>query len=437
LNPALVQENALVLTQQPAAGARPADALVFAIPFLQFVQLNVVGVLYASELLALSMFLWFACKGKLKALTRSSGTFIVLGSLWFVSQFVTDIVRHSEFADFARGWSKIAMTLVIFSLLYTLLYEQPRRLMLFGWGVVAGSVLTFVVNPSEFANDYPWKFGLAYPVTLAAFLWCSREGGRTRWPVLMSAALGFINIVLGSRSRGGICLAVALYLLLAPPASHDSDETGLRNAKSVLMVIASIALAVLSIFGMYRYAANSGLLGRSAKQDYEDQSTGAYGILLGGRSAILGSIPAIYDSPILGHGSWARDPLYVLAQVQAMAAMGYENTSAVQDEELEAGYIPAHSYIFGAWVEAGIVGAIFWVWVLVLAVRALLFFPSTRVAWLPLVVFCAISLSWDLVFSPFGAQARIIVPYYLVLLMTHLGLASLKAPQDATAAVVS
>jgi hypothetical protein len=436
LVPAFAQEDAMVLPPPTADDSRSADLLAFAIPFLQFVQLNVVGVLYASELLALTMFLWLACKGKLRPWTRSSGTFIVLGSLWLVSQCVTDIVRHSEFADFARGWSKIAMTLTIFSLLYTLLYEQPRRIMLFGWGVVAGSFLTFVVSPSEFAAGDPWKFGLAYPVTLAAFLWCSRERERMRWPVIGSAGLGVINIFLGSRSRGGICLAVALYLLLDSLRKHPAETTAL-NVKSFLIVVASIALAVLGVFGMYRYAANSGLLGRNAKQDYEDQSAGDYGILLGGRSAILGSIPAIYDSPILGHGSWARDPIYVLAQVQAMAAMGYENTSAVQDEELEEGYIPAHSYIFGAWVEAGIVGAIFWVWVLVLAVRALLSFSRPNLVWLPLLAFCAISLAWDLMFSPFGAQARIIVPYYIVLLMTHLGLASLKAPQDATAPVVS
>lgn len=174
---------------------------------------------------------------------------------------------------------------------------------------------------------------------------------------------------------------------------------------------------------MYRYAASSGILGEGAKDAYEKQSSGDYGLLLGGRSAILGSIPAIYDSPILGHGSWARDPFYVLAQLEALSLAGYDDRAEVENEELEEGYVPAHSYLFGAWVEAGIVGAIFWGWVLVLAIKVLLRIYPGNMALLPLMAFGAVSLAWDLVFSPYGAQARIVAPYYLVMLMTYLGMA--------------
>jgi len=198
------------------------------------------------------------------------------------------------------------------------------------------------------------------------------------------------------------------------------------RAKSLLIVLPAIALAAVAVFGIYLCAADSGILGQTAKAEYEEQSAGDYGVVLGGRSAILGSMPAIYDSPILGHGSWARDPIYVLAQLEAMAAMGYENTSEIQNEELEEGYVPAHSYLFGAWVEAGVVGAIFWGWVWVLGAKALLRVYSSNIVLLPLVAFCVISLAWDNLFSPFGAEMRILVPYYLVILMTHLEMAPLK-----------
>ena len=76
--------------------------------------------------------------------------------------------------------------------------------------------------------------------------------------------------------------------------------------------------------------------------------------------------------------------------------------------------------MFGAWVEAGVLGAAFWLWVLWLAGRALLNgrFGSTHLA--PLVTFAGLMLLWDVLFSPFGAERRFITPFYIALLMSVL-----------------
>jgi hypothetical protein len=95
--------------------------------------------------------------------------------LWLVSQIVTDIVRKSAFADYARGWSMIGLTLINFAVLYTLLYERPRRLVIYGWGLVAGGVLLFFLSPNDASAGLPWKFGFAFPVSLAVFLVTSSE----------------------------------------------------------------------------------------------------------------------------------------------------------------------------------------------------------------------------------------------------------------------
>jgi O-antigen ligase/polysaccharide polymerase Wzy-like membrane protein len=408
--------------QASAGDSRSADFLVFTIPFLQFVKLNVTGVLYGSELLLMATFLYFAFNRKLQLSTSICKKFLVLCSAWLVSQIVTDFVEHTAFADYARGWSRIVITLVAFSVLYTLMHGRQQRLVLYGWGLVVGGTLELLIDPGQWGNEYPWKFGMSFPVTLGVFLLASRKDCGDYWPIILSGMIGCVNVAAGTRSRGGMCFAVALYLLVSLPWRRKCTEISAVRAKSVVLIGLALALGLVVILWGYQYAAGSGLLGYGAQDEYETQATGEYGVLLGGRSAILGSIPAIYDSPILGHGSWARDPIYVLAQLQAMAALGYENTAAVEQEELEEGYVPAHSYLFGAWVEAGIVGAIFWLWVLILALKALLrVYPSSAVL-LPLAAFSAISLAWDVLFSPYGAQQRIIVPYCLVLLMTQLGM---------------
>lgn len=419
--------------QVSAGDFRSVDILVFAIPFLQFVQLNVVGVLYASELLLVATFVYFVFTRKLELSTPISRRFVALCTAWLVSQIVTDFVRHTAFSDYARGWSKIVMTLITFAVLYVLLDGREQRLVSYGWGLVAGSTLGFLIDPGQWGREYPWKFGMSFPVTLGAFLLASRKNCARSWPIIISVIIGCTNIAAGARSRGGVCLAIALYLLISSPQSQKRDGIPKMKTASLVAIIALCALAVAAVLWTYQYAARAGILGHAAREEYEEQSAGDYGVLLGGRSAVLGSIPAIYDSPILGHGSWARDPVYVLAQLQAMTAMGYENTSAVEEEELDEGYIPAHSYLFGAWVEAGVVGAIFWAWVLVLTVNALVRTYPCHTLLLPLVAFCAVSLAWDILFSPYGAQQRIIVPFYIVLLMTHLRMARLHVSPLATA----
>ncbi len=85
------------------------------------------------------------------------------------SQIVTDIVRHSAFADYARGWTNIGLTLVNFAVVYTLLYGKRRRIVLYGWGMVVGSALRFIFIRDDIVASYPWKFGVSYPVTLTVF----------------------------------------------------------------------------------------------------------------------------------------------------------------------------------------------------------------------------------------------------------------------------
>jgi len=161
-------------SQKRDKGLDSVDMLVFLIPCLRFLQVKVVGVLNGADILLLGVFLFLAVRGKIRIQSPAGKRFMILCSLWLLSQCVTDIVRHSAFADYARGWSNIGLTLIDFAVLYTLLFDRPRRLVLYGWGLVVGSVLTFLLNPSEFMVDAPWKFGIAFPFGFGAILLASR-----------------------------------------------------------------------------------------------------------------------------------------------------------------------------------------------------------------------------------------------------------------------
>jgi hypothetical protein len=410
-------------TRARGKGSDPVNFLVFLIPALEFVQINVVGTLFGPEILLLFIFVYLLLSGKIRIAAPAARTFIVLCSLWLVSQCATDVVRHAAFADFARGWSNIGMTLVNFAALCTLLYGRPHRLVFYGWGLVVGGILRYYISPGIFAEGDPWKFGFADPVTLAIVLIASSKSCRGRTPVALLAVAGILNIYAGTRMQGGCCLAAAFYLFVTQSMREQKVRGIQLKTGSVVLVAVSMALGLVAVFFAYKYAATTGLLGERARGKYESQSSGKWGVLLGGRTELLGSIPAIYDSPILGHGSWAKDPTYLIAERQALAMMGYEEASWIQLDDLEDGLIPAHSYLFGAWVYGGILGAVFFGWVFWFTAKTLMRVYPSSVTMLPLLSYVGFSTFWNVLFSPYGSEVRIIFPYYVLIFMTCLDMA--------------
>ncbi len=388
-------------------GVDSYDVLAFIIPFLEFIQLHMIGTMSGSDILLIVVFLYLGFRGKIKLKAPRAKWIIASGLLWLVSQVVTDVVRHSAFADYARGWSNIGLTLVNFAVFFSILYQKPRRMAIYGWGLVIGSLLSFWISPSKNMQDDPWKFGFAVPVCWAVFLIASHKNCRGHWPAILATAVGIINIVMGSRSNGGFCLAAAFYLF----TSHFLRKRAARGVKLKVGAIAAIAATlVIGAIGMvwaYSYAAKAGMLGEQARDKYKLDSGGKYGILLGGRVEVFASIPAIYASPILGHGSWARDRIYVFLEKRALALMGYNVREEMDPDAFKEGYIPTHSYILGAWVNAGILGAIFWSGVFVLVARALMRVYPSGVPMLPFAAFAGFETLWDcLVFSVRGGNAN-------------------------------
>jgi hypothetical protein len=401
------------------------DVLTFMIPCLMFVRINAVGVLNGSDLVLLFAFIYLAFRGELRVSSPTAKRFVLLGSLWLASQIVTDIVRRSAFVDYARGWSNIGLTLVNFAVICTLVYGRWRRIVLYGWGIVAGSLLSyFTLREDSAAASDPWKVIFSFPVTLAVFLIASRKDFRGHWPITLSALIGIVNLGLGYRSEGGFCLAAALYLLMARSLQRKYAGKSKLKLRTVAVIAASLIAGVLGVYWVYGYAAATGLLGADARTKFAAQASGKYGVLLGGRSQLLGSIPAIYDSPILGHGSWAKDLKYLIIERRALALLGYRNAEDFPRQDVVSGIIQTHSYFFGAWVDAGILGAIFWAWVWVMVLKVLIrVYPAKFV--LPAIVpWMAFELLWAIVFSPYGVGARIVVPYYIVIFMGYRSIKS-------------
>lgn len=392
-----------------AARRRPfsiGDVFTLVVPALQFAQFHAIGILFASDLLLLAALPLVLMRSVWRLRQRQIAIILMLGLAWLFAQVLTDVIRGSQPADYLRGWSKIGLTITHFAVIWILLRNSVRRFVLYGIGVCVGGALVCVTSSNPAVIGNPWKFGFSLPVTLVVILvasWLSK--GRRKSLVLFAlAGMACVNLILDFRSLGLICLVTGVY-------SYFRTRPQGQRARLGKLQVALIASAVLlSGWGFqqaYEHAAVSGWLGSKALSKYEEQHAGKGGVLLGGRSEILSSGQAILDSPIIGHGSWARDPKYKAIMRERMGELGYKEGYDDGDD-----LIPTHSFIFGAWVEAGIVGAFFWFWILKLVASTILR-ASGREPLLPVFAFIAFLLCWDILFSPYGADRRFVATYFI------------------------
>jgi hypothetical protein len=381
------------------------DLFLLIAPALQFLQFRSTGLVFATDILLLLALPLVLARSVRRLKQKQIALILMLALAWLASQVLTDLIRHSRPDDYLRGWSKIVLTITHFSVIWVALRDSMRRFVLYGIGFSIGGVLAASISPSPEAFDEPWKFGFAVPATLAVIIIATLlSSGRKRSIVLFAlVAMSALNLYMNFRSLGLICLATGIY-------SYFQMHLGGRRRLGRLQMVVAGAAVLLSIWAfqqMYLYGLEQGWLGQEAQAKYEIQQQGSGGLVLGGRSEILASAQAIIDSPFIGHGSWARDPKYAALMRERKAELGYKKGWDDQDD-----LIPTHSHILGAWVEAGVVGAIFWFWLLKLAVSTLLRATGAEPL-LPVFAFMAVLLCWDIIFSPYAAERRFVTTYFI------------------------
>ena len=394
------------------------DAFVFLVPALLAVNAHFKGRLFLSELLLLAALPFVVAEKRFSRAGAWPTTLVAAGLLWLWAQIITDLYRGTAPLDSLRGWLNIAFTIIDLVAILMLVSGQRRRIVIFTTGLAVGYVLAYRFNPNPYASFDPWKFGVAVPVTLLIVLFSS-EGvfHRIRFlPSISLLAAGILNFAFGFRSLGGVCLLAGAYVA-AQAFSRRAGSLSVTPLRLVSLSLVGIAFAALLV-AAYGHAARDGFLGAPAAQKYREESAGRFGVLLGGRPEFFASSRAIADSPLIGHGSWAKDPKYTNELLSLLFRNGYQPNGGLQYFIQHSNYlIPSHSFLFQSWVEAGLLGAVFWVVVLALAVATLIGAFRTRPSLSPLLAFLSVLLVWNIFFSPYGADQRIFAMYSVVVLI--------------------
>lgn len=424
--PIILQRSARLLRSRNAP-ARPelvsvgADALAFIVGLTLSFSVRFVGELPVAEFLMLLMLPLLLMMRGARLNRFGIRCIYLLMSLWFANQVFADIYRETASVNWMRGDGGIIFFAIDLAFLAILLCGNERRKLVFIVGFAVGSLLAARYVSSNLVDDDPWKFGYSTGVNILAVLGGSYLLQLRRYLLCAALLAGIVAINLTQNFRSPVLIlliAAAFTVPLIPERIGQVrllPRAGTRARIAVLcsLVIAASAAAV----GLVHLATASGVMSEDAQAKNKSQSQ--VGLLLGGRPESVVSSRAVLEHPFIGWGSWAKDYKYVEMLADFQAKNGLQ-TDLADLEEDQQGLIPTHSHLMGAWVWAGIFGAIFWVYVFRLACKALMRISVQPRALALFYAYLLATFMWDILFSPFQAARRTTGALLLVIIVDIL-----------------
>jgi hypothetical protein len=392
----------------------------FLVPLLTYFRISVVGELTLTEVIVIAVAVVNLRRYFQLWRDRRFRLIVSLACCWLLSAIISDIYRQTPPEDFLRGWARIAVLICSLFSVAGFVWDDKHRIVAFAMGHFCALPLYALVTPV----DLPfYKFIIGFLVSGGSFVlsaWIS--GVSPPLGRVIPVVAGVLALYANARSLAGITLMAAAY----PWIYYDYRIRVKLTEARTIVPLAVLAIVGLSVIWTYKFTASSGLLGESAQNKYEEQLEAQNGkfSIFSGRAEVFFSVPKIIESPLIGWGSWARDLQFVEAR---KIELGIKN---VGGDRVIADLIPTHSHFFGAWMEAGILGGLFWGVILVFTAKVLL---ANGLAFMGgyrgVGVFILFLFMWDIIFSPFGGERRVFNSFIIWVVILALNYAERAVAQ--------
>lgn len=402
----------IATTRQQKFISFAADVVALIIGIGTEFTVHFVGELYLSEVLLLIIFPFFLIlRGKRVVRPDLKAVYVLMG-LWLLGLVISDVYNHTDMFDRLRGMAIIVFLAINLFCLLMLLSGNERRLIIYFIGLAAGALAAVKLQPSPAFSTYPWKFGYAFGTIMLVMLVASYFYSRRKYLIsgLFVIGICLVNLLLNYR---GPVLDILISLVLVYPIIPErlgAIQILPRSDVGRLVVLAVFAIVAGEAAGsMVSFVTRAGLLDAESQAKNEAQ-TQTSNLLLGGRPELVIGLRAAMDSPIIGHGSWAKDSRYYEMLYDALVESGAQQAQLSGDiysSETGEPLIPGHSALVTAWVWAGITGLIFWIYMAWYFLRGIIRVAIFRPPIAPYVMWLFISTWWDIFFSPFAANRRI------------------------------
>jgi O-antigen ligase len=378
-------------------------------------SVNVIGMLPGNEILLLAALPVALLIHSRRAFRREYLWFYILVFGWLFGTIFGDLYLGSPMANSIKGAARVVFFALDFMLLAVVINNSTRRMIIFLLSIFVEMLYDIQLFRGDFLTQ--WKFGGSSMVTIMALLLSCYFYSRRRYWVYGSIVFGVaaLNLIFAFRSQiATVVVSAALILpIFAQGQTSGGKHSSSENFLKIAVLLALAGGAAFTANKAIQIAAENGLFDESVSQKFEMQSGGKLGVLVGGRPETLVAIQAIRDSPIIGHGSFPVDAKYLELRQDLQYEYGYTETDTPED--VEEPVIPTHSHLTMAWVESGILGGVFWIYVLGLTFRGIMKVSFTRPPLAPIYSYLLLNFVWNVLYSPFGSVNRMWAAYFILL----------------------
>ena len=300
----------------------------------------------------------------------------------------SDLYRGTAGSNLFRGWARVGFLALDFVTIAYLIDCSWHRLYVFVFALYLGNSLNAILA-GPLAEEW-WKFGIGYTLTTLVLFFIA--GRALLFQVILVLALGALNLILGARSLGGICMLTAALLAL-------------RYARGVFRPIA--ILAALAVLASIFVAANTVFeknqnptLASSNNQENVLQHSGSD---IERQSMIETALEAFISSPLVGQGSWftARK----ISRLEEKMARKDPHFQGYSEEEVQR--ISIHSQLLVSLAEGGILGGLFFLVMGGLLLKTLRTLVNTSMPHRAFLFYLIIAGLWNLCMTPFSGVTRV------------------------------
>ena len=300
---------------------------------------------------------------------------MVLAGFTALGYVVSDLYRATEFENLVRGWARVGFLVIDLIAVSYLIDRSWNRLVVFVLALYIGTTVAATLTGPLYGEW--WKFGFGYTTTALVLFACAGRGVATQ--VIVAALLGGLNLFLGARSLGGICLLTGALF-------------GLHHARGLWRPFA--LLGALGATVSLLFAANAAVI--------ENHSHAGSNIER--QSMIEAALELFVTSPFVGQGSWftATEAIARLEEKRVAIDSSFRGYDAEEARKLSI-----HSQLLVSLAEGGLLGGAFFLGLGILVLKTLRTLTRHSVPHRAFIFYLVLSGGWNLLMSPFSGVARV------------------------------
>ena len=343
--------------------------------------------------------------------------------LWASCQFISDIINKSEFKDSVKGI--LAPVLVLVSLRLLIYINEIFNYKDFIQDLLIGFSIYKIYN--LFLTSESIDFFLKMGGTLFSTIFIVSLIRNNFIKLVITIMIGIFSFIYGARSSSFIilCFLISEFLDNRKNKFKYSNQI-FKNVIYGFLKYITILLIFLSISPLISFSNNliSKVSPNIEKSEvFKKDSQSKFGVF-GSRTEYFSFFDAFKESPLIGHGSWAKDWEYKYTLMGARQKTDYQGkTDNYIIKKLFKGSvykwdvppIPKHSFVMQTTLWAGLIATSFFFYLL----NANLLIILNRKLNYSLKLLLILNV-WNILFSPIGDH-RLYIPIICLITILFFG----------------